>query len=77
MMENKGVPVEEASKKAAAGGRESAQDYDLRPGPRRDCQAPEKAFPQSTAAVDNFVGNKGAQPARGRQIKALDNLPPI
>ncbi len=74
MIENKVVvPVE----KVAAGGRESARDYDLRPAPLRQSKPGGKAFPQSTAAVDNFVGKLGAGARTGRQIKALDNLPPF
>ena len=81
MIENKVVPVEESGHK---GGRETAADG---PGIARDygprlsrfdpCANPKKAFSQSTVAVDNFVGKPGAMAGRGRQIKALDNLPQV
>ncbi|CAM3667019.1 hypothetical protein ROSA5918_01570 [Roseateles saccharophilus] len=55
----------------------SARDYDPSPGPGRQFRYPLKAPSQSTAAVDNFVGKPGVVGARGRQIKALDNLPQV
>jgi hypothetical protein len=73
MIENKGVPVE----KKAAGGRESARDYDPSLSLSGRCLSPAKPFPQSTVAVDNFVGKPGVRAGRGRQIKALDNLPQV
>ncbi|MDG0832097.1 hypothetical protein [Roseateles saccharophilus] len=73
MIENKVVLVE----KNGRGGRMSARDYDPSPGPGRQFRYPLKAPSQSTAAVDNFVGKPGVVGARGRQIKALDNLPQV
>ncbi|MFG6415125.1 hypothetical protein ACG02S_14600 [Roseateles sp. DC23W] len=71
MIENKVVLVE----KLAAQGRMIARDYGPSLTPRSLSCSPLEAPPQSTAAVDNFVDNPGARTRRGRQIKALDNLP--